>query len=605
MRNVSQKTLVDKFIAYINITRKRAFEKLVLEREALSSQKPLDEKALSRISQIAQLLQKHTSLTQQEESNYRKGLCHGFSIMHAYMNATEKLDAWKNTLKIMSEWDGMEDSLAHEAANETYDRLFQQRINDVLFSQQGSVTNVEQTDFLTPNGLFRSENDETIKAESRVVAAGYFSNKHLLAFLNEAVFSSKAICLIKSGGHACSIRYDSNQQKWFFYDPNNNDGETEYSDKLSLIKRIKKTLGNSLCLEVASWNSTEAEKIQLLRKAYLEIVTTDSAEIVQEFGLYFIARNNPEQLTAIIEKAKQDENLCLAIAKALVFEQYENEDEEASIFLNLQDNFPEQYQQIVQLAQSSEAIAQALYFNQLYKSSDLHRKIFRDFVVDNKFPALQVFYVIKGLSENTLKTLDYFYNKAENKQDFAKHFIEVMSFNLDQLQKKIDNLDASTTIECVKAIVTVIHINKLLLTAGEKKELFGKLNERIVCYQPNENFQVIQKKIAIFECIEAYLDSRVEKTVFEISTQIKTKGVGFFDMEGVKEITEEKVKAAVQLKTAILCCEDLQSMEAAIQSSKAENKKISGWFHRGKYSDCLNDCSALLVDKVKSAVPSV
>ncbi len=203
-----QSVLVDRLIAYINIDRQRGLHEAQAERQRI-----LDNRNLTQTEKSAQLatcdslIKNNQPLSAQERTNYRKGLCYGFSVMHSYMNAEQKLDWWKELLITLSQWDGQEASLATQtnlsqsrSTNETYDSLFRRCTDAVLFHQ--GDTHVTQTresqqfQFLTPNGLFESGTGEKIKPEAHTTAIGTFSDKNLMAMLDEATFSSQSICLI-------------------------------------------------------------------------------------------------------------------------------------------------------------------------------------------------------------------------------------------------------------------------------------------------------------------------------------------------------------------------------------------------------------------------
>lgn len=263
----------------------------------------------------------------------RKGLCFGFSVVHSYMNATGKLAWWKGALEKLAAWDGTATSL-QQAANlpdaenpdETLDAVFKRMTNYVLYNFAHPVVSDiketgDQTDFLIP----LSDEKDALRFDSmqggikqREVIAGYLSDETLKNILIPTIFNQKAIYLIHGSSHACAIRYDHREEKWYFYDPNYASGEKSFADQNTLIAEIRRILGDSLAIQIASWDTN----IQLTPFNQFRgvLYRQKIPELLNGSGLHLIAKYMPNQLAALLNFAATDAATSAALSAALPFQ---------------------------------------------------------------------------------------------------------------------------------------------------------------------------------------------------------------------------------------------------------------------------------------------
>lgn len=599
--SVKQGILIDKFIAYIDINRKRS--RIDAENKIKTIESSTTQTAAEKSDQISiyqELIKKSQPLTEEEKSNYKKGLCYGFSVVHSYMNATEKLAWWKELLSTLSQWDGDEallqtktNLIGSESTDETYDSLFQRAASYVLFNFAGNYINEiigsNQTDFLTEKSLFETEHGEKIKNECHAIASGHFSKHNLEQLLNETTFSSKSICLIHSLTHTCAIHFDSKEKKWFFYDPNSREGEKEFSDKTKLIQTIQRTLGKSLAVEVASWDKYQAEKIKLFADTYNKIVKTNPDELVAEKGLLFLVEH-PDLLSSIFTKAKTDKSLAFTIATALT-----EEHAGKSISTIIEANAQNAYQNLLILSEASAPINMALHYNLLHKFSDSHKEQFSYFAMTENLSPDIVVNALKSLPETELKKFVTEYQSFTD-PNIRKLFIECTAnlnnaFTESKYSAIITELKKFNAPVALWEKVLIRLTENDIINSEDKIKLYATANENMSSTDMPE-YALLQKKIAILERVEDYIKTRLNEKLF--SRKIKTKDIGFFKTEGSQKVTEAKIKDAEQLKIAILNCKTPNELESAIQNSIKQNNAISGWVHRkGEYGKCLDDCKNL------------
>jgi hypothetical protein len=287
----------------------------------------------------------------------KRGLCFGFSLCHSGMAASGKLDWWQAALCEIAKWDGKKESLANPTnlpgvdnkieerpgaqfgltgntlgaliervlvnyvfinfADEPLNKLLGATVDDkdkVKFTLGNTIT---QGEILMPRvqggfEVINSKNERMTVQDNIKAICPIDSLEEVLASDD---FVSTDICMIHSHDHACSWRVENNT--WYFYDPNNHQGEISFSNKKEFINEIKKVLVNA--------DPNDVVKIQvasLTRKFSLELKQKyDSATIFPEQitgkGLRMILTNRPDCLPELLDKIainpKSQENFAMAL----------------------------------------------------------------------------------------------------------------------------------------------------------------------------------------------------------------------------------------------------------------------------------------------------
>lgn len=274
-----------------------------------------------------------SKLSDTRKQALRKGLCFGFSVVHSYMNATGKLAWWKSALEKLAAWDGTVASLQQAAnlpdadnPNETLNSIFKRMTNYVLYNFAHPVVSDikeigKQTDFLMPSLGKDALHFDSMKGaiKKSVAIAGYLSDDILRDMLIPEIFNQEAIYIIQGSGHACTIRYDRYEEKWYFYDPNYTSGEQGFTDQTTLIAEMHRILGDSLAIQMASWDSNILltpfnQFSDALNKGKIP-------ELLNSGGLHMIAVFTPGQLTALLNLAETNSATNAALSAALSLQQ--------------------------------------------------------------------------------------------------------------------------------------------------------------------------------------------------------------------------------------------------------------------------------------------
>ncbi|MCX7124777.1 MAG: hypothetical protein NTU49_03300 [Gammaproteobacteria bacterium] len=275
--SLSQNALISQFIDYIDIVKKRAIEQEVGAENTKRREKakpPLSEEEIENIKE------RNKPLSAIKKGRLKFGLCNGFSAVHSYMSAIDKLDWWKALLDCISHWDRKEESLqaiislVHERtekkSNEmTLDYYFTQAINFVFFHQATDFQNGIKK--LTQDNLLEMGTEWFFAAEGKIQLSEKFSEKEcsvekLERLLDNNTFAAKntlflitfyfkKMSLIEAA-HACSLRYDPCIEKWFCYDPSDSKGEEQFPDVATLYYTMNERYSANIKIEIASFDST-------------------------------------------------------------------------------------------------------------------------------------------------------------------------------------------------------------------------------------------------------------------------------------------------------------------------------------------------------------
>lgn len=288
----------------------------------------------------------------EEKKQLHEGLCHGFSVVHSYMAATQKLIWWNALLEEIKKWDSddtaslkKEITLPDEQQDKkpqekTLDYHFKRAVNYVLFYQgvnnQEMITtregagyvftlshiypaNHNQYTTLAENG-FGFDQQNPIKFDIKV--GGAFTKDQLKKLLQPEIFSlPNTIFLFHHShsdlntGHACTIRYCDSH--WHYYDPNDLAGEKKFSDIDSLCEvLIQKTYGALFEIEIASFDPTAKEKCKPLTDAYDQLISnpTELLKLSDNGALLEVLSGDISRIEKILALADDSKEIRDAIA---------------------------------------------------------------------------------------------------------------------------------------------------------------------------------------------------------------------------------------------------------------------------------------------------
>ncbi|MCF6766442.1 hypothetical protein L3V82_11720 [Thiotrichales bacterium 19S3-7] len=192
------------------------------------------------------------------------GHCLAFSTLHSLFSTIEKLPLWKKVLNEVSNWDqsktslNMEIKIDNEGSTETLKSIFLNFIENINIYQQFDLStdsDVFKIDFPSNDKIFSNLDSLDINQNDIHHAVGSFSNEQLETLLDPKYISNNYVAI---GGisHMCSLRYDTTENVYYFYDPNYDDGEKEFKTKQSLIQMLHNTqgVGNELVISLIDIN---------------------------------------------------------------------------------------------------------------------------------------------------------------------------------------------------------------------------------------------------------------------------------------------------------------------------------------------------------------
>ena len=241
-----------------------------------------------------------------EATRYRKGLCLGFSTLLAFKTAQDKGLWWKAVLEIISQTSIDEKALSTESTlPENTENVDYPNLYDIFLKTTGEILANQES--LQGNILNLIQSHEK--------AAGHFSPSTLETLLDENLFHPQQICLIRSINHACAIHFQNNE--WHFYDPNNQEGEVIFKNKLDLILKITATLGFTVCIEIINLDPLMTAKTTLFKTIFQKICDEKPTEVIERTGLHIMTYHSPKALLKIMRLANDNNEIRLALEEAI------------------------------------------------------------------------------------------------------------------------------------------------------------------------------------------------------------------------------------------------------------------------------------------------
>jgi len=250
------------------------------------------------------------------------GACLGFATTHSYMATTKNTAWWLQVLQAISRWNGQKDSLNDTPLpnnNETLYSLMRRAINYVIFhltiapielsfeSRQYSHLTVLTKDFF--------ECEYGTAEDGFEIACNMESCLEQILGSDEfrALFNQPIVMIIQSASeaHACTLRIS--EQNWYFYDPNNTQGEIQHT-LTSLVESIKSTLGTQLAINFTSWVKIEA--LDSFKQFYFELLTRDYSKLME--GAEIIQQYAPSQSSHLPQIAAAQPNKTFSDNRLLI-----------------------------------------------------------------------------------------------------------------------------------------------------------------------------------------------------------------------------------------------------------------------------------------------
>ncbi|MBA3661859.1 MAG: hypothetical protein H0W64_09035 [Gammaproteobacteria bacterium] len=242
------------------------------------------------------------------------GFCHGFSISYGSMLVIADKQAWWEAALIaiavcpykasaLEEWITLPGA-DHNNAVQLKD-IFTRVLNYIVYHQASdhpSVTpfqpkHLDQLNILTKFFEFLHEG-KIYKIEQLKSIAGYFSIDSLEQSLNANTIAGN-ICLLQAPQHTICLAYKDN--RWILYDPNYLHTSPYtihriFNTKRALAREIIQCLGSSIGITVAAFDHTKVIGFPEFEK----LLKLNTAEFIQDYGLYAMAETAPELLPTVI-----------------------------------------------------------------------------------------------------------------------------------------------------------------------------------------------------------------------------------------------------------------------------------------------------------------
>lgn len=312
------------------------------------------------IPKIIAYLELQGPLSEERINAIKGGLCYGFSVVHAYMAAEVALPWWYAVLHAIAEWDITTDpndqmiKIAGYRTAYNLNELLERACHYLIFNfaDQSKVDiggDINQSSFLKSGGLFCSEKGPILR---HVVAAGYFSSDALAQLLIKDVFKQKAIFLISSATHACSLRFS--RKKWHFYDPN--DSQEYVVSPKNIVNYLIEKLGNSISIHVAAWDYSLDQAIVRFEHAYDDLLNNALANLIHGLGLHLILKIFPEQISKIFTRAMKEDDVRAELAQTLLIQNRNGN----TVIQMITKYVPAQFSELFTLAQSCREVRSAL-----------------------------------------------------------------------------------------------------------------------------------------------------------------------------------------------------------------------------------------------------
>ena len=248
------------------------------------------------------------------------GLCLGFSITKSYMDSIGKNQWWFDVRTLISVWKGDFEQLkkkyklkqSNHLNGETGESIFERAISYILYNQ-GSTQIHPNAQITLDDKSFEArivKNFDPVHGSIKhyVSIAGHLNETQLQYLLDERLFSLPGIKLSLSIRHACSIRYDIDDQRWYFSDPNHPDDEIIVATKGTLASTIFNVLGHDIGLLFATWLDDPETKaaIQEWRNKHAQILQENPTELLSNHGLHAIALVSPKLLPKFFLLSQKD-----------------------------------------------------------------------------------------------------------------------------------------------------------------------------------------------------------------------------------------------------------------------------------------------------------
>jgi ankyrin repeat protein len=255
-----------------------------------------------------------------------KGHCFGVALVRAVMSKVlNKLDWWDALRDEIVKWEGDEASLNKEVllpgAKDNKPvllrSLFERASHYLIFNQanvdQYPYFDFVQSSFLLPGGPFEllveSANGKEVitKIKNHYRCLGNLTDEITTQDLIKSLEDQNTkdaiknnICLVHSLEHACELSYSDG--KWYFFDPNYENGMAKSFDTLNdLIQEMKTILGSKISIEIATIDELD-EKKKPFRYYYEDILYQHPEKLIDNDGLFTMIVLAPEQIPILLER---------------------------------------------------------------------------------------------------------------------------------------------------------------------------------------------------------------------------------------------------------------------------------------------------------------
>lgn len=293
----------------------------------------LEKKLLNESSSTPQHKEHVDYLKQLQNIFSKRGFCFSFSIIHASMDFSGKLNWWQDILKLLANvndsalYDQLidlpdADASAAWRTTDAHDKklvsahvLFERVIHYILYHQASThislpIKFTHQTQLLDPKNthfeLLTSEGKIMQSADQDCISG--FMTKDELAKLLEPKLLINTIALVYKTTHAIRVFYKD--EHWCVYDPEYDHTSltsmtTSFKTAEDAAEEIIRCVGNSITLSITSLEPQV--KVSLLELGeHLNPQT-----VFQKYGLRMIAEYSPKQLPQILNRL--DEKQAIAI----------------------------------------------------------------------------------------------------------------------------------------------------------------------------------------------------------------------------------------------------------------------------------------------------
>lgn len=247
------------------------------------------------------------------------GVCCGLAVLHAAMDAIQKLSWWESLLVQITNWDERRETLEKELVlpqsshPEKLSLLIERVLNYVHFHQVTEFSQkyhgvFDQSSLLDPTtGFFEllderdSKNIKTLTIQHRADAIGQFQYQELMNIFNEKKLSDHFI-FISNWNHR--VRAFFQNKKWCIYDANNSHCDVtslivSFTNKSEFIKAIQSHLGPHLRIEIATCDKDKTlPQLQCIENLKADAI----ARLFEKESFFILARYKPQFLFFVLKK---------------------------------------------------------------------------------------------------------------------------------------------------------------------------------------------------------------------------------------------------------------------------------------------------------------